>query len=167
MLSASCMLMHMEYWLTRCLMHGWSFVEMSLFHSMQYTGNIKHLSSGFYLILLMYLGSLIARIVLYSYKPLSYCNMHHFLMNLDMTPPAVRCHRVHLARWHQLLCRSIYRSFERGYLPHISPFCAWIARFIKSSYLFLSKYNITKPWCLLFYAFNIENEVSIGFRLSE
>ena len=159
--------MHMEHWLTRCLMHGWSFVEMSLFHSMQYTGNIKHLSSGFYLILLMYFGSLVARIVLYSYKPLSYCNMHHFLMNLDMTPPAVRCRRVHLARWHQLLCRSIYRSFKRGCPPYISPSCAWIARSIKSSYLPSSKYNIVRPWYFLLYAFSIENKVSIESRLGE
>ena len=43
-----------------CLEYGCLFVESSLPECMVYNGNIKRLSTGFYLILLMYLGGLIA-----------------------------------------------------------------------------------------------------------
>lgn len=55
--------------LKHCLEHCFLFVESSLPESMVYSGNIKRLSTSFYLILLMYLGSLIAFIDRYSYKP--------------------------------------------------------------------------------------------------
>lgn len=87
MLSASCMLMHMEHWFDTLLMHGLLLVGMSLFHTMQYTGNIWRISSGFHLIL-MYLGSLIACMNLHSYKPLSYCNnimRNHYCSEAETT----------------------------------------------------------------------------------
>ena len=53
---------YLVHCLKHCLEHCCLFVESSLPESMVYSGNIERLSTGFYLILLMYLGSLIARI---------------------------------------------------------------------------------------------------------